>query len=72
MRRGADRGEQVLHEREVEHLLLRDGENDVAPAVDRLELPGGEALIDSLLHGERGEEVLAQDRVLELRRFSQQ
>ena len=72
VRRRADRRQQVLDEREVQHLLLRDGEDRRAPAVHRLELLGGEALIGALLHREGREEVLAEDRVLELGGLAEQ
>src|SRR5258708_5877004 len=72
MRCRADRSEQVLAEGEVQHLLFRDGEDDGPPAVDRLELRRREALVRPLLHRERREEVLAEDRVLELRRLAEQ
>ena len=56
----------------MQHLLMRDLEDDLPPARDGLELLGREALVDASLHGERGEEVLAHDGVLELRGFAEQ
>jgi hypothetical protein len=66
MRRRADRGEHVLHEGEVQHLLGGDLCDLPAPAGDGLELLGGEAFVDALLERERREEVLAHDPVLDL------
>ena len=66
MRRRADRGEHVLHEREVQHLLGGDVGDRAAPAGDRLELLGGEPLVCALLEREGREQVLAHDPVLEL------
>ena len=72
VRRRADRSEEVLDEREVQHLLLRDGQDRRAPAVHGRELLGGEPLVDPLLHREGGEEVLAEDGVLELGGLAQE
>ena len=65
-RRGADGGQQVLHQREMEHLLLADLEERRAPAPDRVERFRGQPLIDGLLEREGREQVLEHDEVLEL------
>ena len=66
-RGGADRRQEVLDERQVEHLLRADLEQRLAPALDRDELLRRQALADVLLERERGEQVLEHDQVLELR-----
>jgi hypothetical protein len=60
-------GQQVLHQRQVQHLLRADMEDVLAPALDRLRLGGGEALVGGLLQAEGRVQVLAHDPVLELR-----
>ena len=67
VRSRADRRQQVLHEREVEHLLGCDMRDHPSPAKHRLERVGGETLVFALLEGEGREQVLAHDPVLELR-----
>jgi hypothetical protein len=64
---GADRGQNVLHEREVEHLLGRDMRDHLPPATHRLERVGRDSLVFALLEREGREQVLAHDPVLELR-----
>ena len=64
--RGANRGQQVLHQGEVQHLLLGDLHQGVVPTLDQRHLLGREPFSLALLEGEGGEEVLAQDQVLEL------
>ena len=66
MGRGADAGEQVLDERQVQHLLGGDVGNRLSPAVDRLELRLGQPFVEGLLQRERGVQVLTHDGVLEL------
>ena len=66
MRRRTDRGEHVLHEREVQHLLGGDVGDRVAPAGDGVEFLRREPLVRALLERERREQVLAHDPVLEL------
>ncbi len=66
VRRGAHGGEQVLHQREVQHLLLGDVDELVAPVLHERLHVGGEALAGVLLERERGEEVLAEDEMLQL------
>jgi len=63
----ADGRQQVLHQRQVQHLLRGDVEDVLAPSSDRLFFAGGEALAGGLLQAERGVQVLAHDPVLELR-----
>lgn len=46
---------------------MRDLKDDLPPTGHRLQLLSREALVDALLHGERGEQVLTHDGVLELR-----
>jgi hypothetical protein len=65
-RRGTDRGQEVVHEREVQHLLRGDLEDRRPPATDRQQLPLGHAFVDRLLQAERREQVLTADRVLDL------
>ena len=62
----ADGRQQVLDEREVEHLLLADRQERLAPAVDRGKRLGRQPLVDLLLERERREQVLEHDQVLEL------
>src|SRR6266571_2653706 len=64
-------GQQVLHQRQVQHLLRADVEDVLAPALDRLRFGGGEALVGGLLQAERRVQVLAHDPVLELRRLAE-
>ena len=71
VRRRADRREQVVHEREVEHLLGRDVRDRGPPAVDRRQLAPCQPLVLALLERERREQVLAHDPVLELGRLAQ-
>jgi hypothetical protein len=66
VRRGADRGEHVLHEREVQHLLGGDVGDRAAPERDGLELLRRDSFVLALLERERREQVLAHDPVLEL------
>ena len=66
---GTDGRQEVLDEREVEHLLLADLQQRVAPALDRLERLRRDALADALLEREGREQVLEHDEVLELGRL---
>jgi hypothetical protein len=50
----------------MQHLLAGDSENDAAPPLDRCKLLRRDTLVDALLEGEGGEEVLAHEPVLEL------
>src|SRR5262249_40300772 len=63
---GPARRQQVLPEREVEHLLRRDMRDHPPPAKHRLERVRGQSLVFALLEGEGREQVLAHDSVLEL------
>ncbi len=65
-RGGADRRQQVLDEREVEHLLLGDLQQRLAPALDRRELVRRQPLVLGLLERERREQVHEHHEVLEL------
>ena len=65
VRRGADRGQQVLHQRQVQHFLRGDVRDDLAPAPGGGQFFGREALALVLLEGERREQVLAHDAVLQ-------
>jgi hypothetical protein len=67
----ADGGQQVLHQRQVQHLLGGDVRDVLAPALRRLGFFLGEALGLGLLQAERGVQVLAHDPVLELRRLAE-
>ena len=49
VRRGADRREQVLHEREVQHLLGRHMGDDLPPALHGRELVLGQPFVGALL-----------------------
>ena len=69
--RGADGRQQVLDQGEVEHLLLADRHQRLAPALDRCELIRGQAFALALFERERGEEVLEHDQMLELRRLAE-
>ncbi len=62
----ADRRQQVLDEREMEHLLLADLQEGLAPALDGDERLGCQTLLDLLLERERREQVLEHHEVLEL------
>ena len=66
-RRGPHRGEQVLDEREVEHLLRADLEQRRPPATDGRQRVFGQAFLGPLLEREGREEVLEHHQVLELR-----
>ena len=68
---GTDRGQQVLHEREMEHLLLRDVDELAPPAPRRLELDLAQALVLAVLHRERGIQVLAHHQLLECGRLAE-
>ena len=65
VRRGTDRGQQVLHQRQVQHFLRGDVRDDLAPAPGGGHFFGREALALILLEGERREQVLAHDAVLQ-------
>ena len=71
VRSRSDRRQQVVHEREVEHLLGRHVRDRGPPAVDRRQLAAGQSLVLALLERERREQVLAHDPVLELGRLAQ-
>jgi hypothetical protein len=62
----ADRGEHVLHEREVQHLTGGDVGDRAPPAGDGVELLGREPFLRALLERERREQALAHEPVLEL------
>ena len=70
-RGGPDGRQQVLHERQVEHLLRADLQQRLAPALDRGERLGGQPLVDRLLEREGREQVLEHDEVLELGRLAE-
>ncbi len=70
-RGGADRRQQVLDEREVEHLLLADLQEGLAPALGGGERLGREPLLDLLLEREGREQVLEHHEVLELGRLAE-
>ena len=55
----------------MQHLLLRDIHQAVTPALDELHLFGAQSLALRLLEREGGEQVLAQDQVLELGRLAE-
>src|SRR5262249_23765092 len=59
-------GQQILDERQVQHLLRRDVRNRPPPAFDYLQLGRRYVLLDSLLEGESRVQVLAHGCVLEL------
>jgi hypothetical protein len=67
--RGADGRQQVVHQRQMEHLLGGHVRDARPPALNRSELVAGQAL--ALLEGERGIQILAHDAVLELGRLAQ-
>jgi hypothetical protein len=69
--RPADGGEQVVDERQVEHLLAGDVAEGAAPPLDGGPAVLVEALVGGLLEGEGGVEVLAHDPVFELGRLAQ-
>ena len=64
VRRTADRGEQIAHQRQVEHLLHGDAGNGRFPAPHRLQLVLGEPLVGVALEAEGGKQVAAQQPVL--------
>ena len=71
VRRGPDRGQQVLHQRQVQHLLGGDMHDLPAPARRGGELGIGQPLARGLLQRERREQVLRHDAVLQLGRLAQ-
>ncbi len=62
---GTDRREEVLHEREVEHLLLGNVDQLPTPAPRRVELILRETFVVAILEREGGVEVLAHHQLLE-------
>jgi hypothetical protein len=68
VRAGAQRVDEVAVDGQVKHLLLGHHENGRAPPLDRRQLVLGQALLDGPLQTERGEQVLAHEGVLQLRR----
>ncbi len=71
VRGGANRGQQVLHQRQMQHLLRGDVRDDRAPAPGSGQFVGGEVLALVLLEGERREQVLAHDAVLQFGGFAE-
>ena len=71
VRRGADRGQQVLHQGQVQHLLGGDVHDLLAPALHRGGLGVGQPLGRGLLQRERREQVLRHDAVLQFGRLAQ-
>ena len=65
----ADGGEQVLDERQVEHLLLPDAQQRPPPTLDREERFLGQPLPDVPLEREGRKQVLEHDQMLELGRL---
>ncbi len=63
---GTDGGQQVGDQRQVQHLLHRDGAQHPAPSGDGLGLLVGEPLLRPALQAGLGEEILAQDHVFQL------
>jgi hypothetical protein len=72
MRRGAYRREQVVYEREVEHLLDSDFGDGAVPPAYRPELLRVETLVFPVLQAECGEQVSAHHHVLESGGFGEQ
>ncbi len=72
VRRGADRGEQVVHQRQVQHFLQRHPPERAAPALDRRQLGRRHALARVALQRPLRVQVRAHHRVLELRGLAQQ
>ena len=66
VRGSADRGQQVVHQGQVQHLLGRHVRDLLAPSGHRRELPLRQSLLGGLLERERREQVLAHDAVLQL------
>jgi hypothetical protein len=66
MRGGADRGQQVGRQGQVQHLLDRDLGQGVAPAGDQGELLGVEPVAGLTLEGVQREQVLAEDPLFQL------
>jgi hypothetical protein len=65
VRGSADGGQQVLHQRQVQHLLGGHVRDLLAPSLDGFLLVCGEALVLRLLQAEGRVQVLAHDAVLE-------
>src|SRR6185436_16018433 len=57
VRPGADGGEQVLDQRQVQHLLLGDVNQLSAPAAGKRRLLGAQSFASVAFQGERGEQV---------------
>ena len=66
VRGGADGGQQVLHQRQVQHLLGGHVGYLLAPILDRCCFLGGQPLVLQLLQAEGRVQVLAHDAVLKL------
>ena len=72
VRRGPDRGEQVVHHRQVQHFFQRDLTQRAAPAFDRRQFGRRHALARVALQRPLRVQVRAHHRVLELRGLAQQ
>jgi hypothetical protein len=66
-----DRRQEVVHERQVQHLLGGDVRDHLPPPENRLQLLGAQPLVLALLEREGGKQVLAHDPVLELGRLAE-
>ena len=69
---GSYRGEQVVHEREVEHLLDGDLGDGPVPLPDQSQSSESRALAILVLHAEGGVEISAHHHVLESSGFGEQ
>ena len=72
MRCGADSGQDVGRERQMQHLLLGDVDDRLLPCPNAGELVGRDTLVDVALERELGVEVLAEQPMLELTGLSEQ
>lgn len=67
MRPSADRDRQVRDDNKMSHFLDGDGDDRLAPSLQRIALGVGDALFATPSQAERGIEVAAHQRVLDLR-----
>jgi hypothetical protein len=71
VRSRTDRRQQILYQRQVQHLLRRDVGNDPPPSASSIEFLRGDPLVLALLERAGSEQVLTHDPVLELGRLAE-
>ncbi len=69
--RRTERNQQIVHEREMQHLIDRNIDHGCAPAAHRRELGFGKAFVSPLLERKRTVEIRAHQTVLDLRSLAQ-